>query len=77
MDDLDGAEKIADEWESQYIDAGVPRLMICDYCKMRHLEKTQAYVNRLMENGKVLDPYIWSNLETCQKVIKWRRQWKL
>ncbi|OMO67347.1 hypothetical protein COLO4_30181 [Corchorus olitorius] len=69
LDDLDGAGKIAEEWESRYASVGVPRLMISAYCKRGLLETAETYANRLTQNGKVVDAFTWSRLAIAFKKV--------
>ncbi|KAB1209998.1 hypothetical protein CJ030_MR6G023547 [Morella rubra] len=57
LDDLDGAEKILEEWESEntLFDIRVPTALITGYCKKGLLEKAEAYINRLIQSGKEPD----------------------
>ncbi|XP_027342724.1 pentatricopeptide repeat-containing protein At2g20710, mitochondrial-like isoform X2 [Abrus precatorius] len=64
LDDIDGAEKILDEWESKHThyDARIPNLMINVYCKCGQLDKAEAYIRRLLDSGKKLDGRAWDCL---------------
>ncbi|XP_061357668.1 pentatricopeptide repeat-containing protein At2g20710, mitochondrial-like [Gastrolobium bilobum] len=64
LDDIDGAEKILEEWESEHIhfDARIPNLMITAYCKRGLLDKAEAYIRRLLDSGKELDGTTWDRL---------------
>ncbi|KAK9943981.1 hypothetical protein M0R45_009567 [Rubus argutus] len=60
LDDIGGAEKISEEWESgfKYFDGRVPKLLINADCRKGLLEKAKSYVQKLVENEKA-DKGIW------------------
>lgn len=60
LDDIGGAEKISEEWESGFIlfDGQIPKLLINAYCRKGLFEKAKSYVQKLAENGKA-DASIW------------------
>ncbi|KAL1345866.1 hypothetical protein HN51_019543 [Arachis hypogaea] len=62
--DIDGAEKILEEWESNYkvFDTRIPHLMIRAYCNYGMLDKAEAYIKRLLDSGKQLHASTWDNL---------------
>ncbi|KAF9610841.1 hypothetical protein IFM89_025251 [Coptis chinensis] len=66
LDDIDGAEKILKEWESEhtYFDFRVPNLLIAAYCKNGHLEKAEKLINMTIEKGE--KPFLssWDHLAT-------------
>ncbi|KAL2331710.1 hypothetical protein Fmac_019291 [Flemingia macrophylla] len=64
LDDMDGAEKILEEWESAYknYDARIPNLMITAYCKCGQLEKAEAHIRRILDGGKQLDGRTWNRM---------------
>lgn len=65
LDDIKGAEKILQEWESENtcFDIRVPKLLIRAYCKKGLLGKAELCVERLIESGKeVPDARIWNCL---------------
>ncbi|RDX65728.1 Pentatricopeptide repeat-containing protein, mitochondrial, partial [Mucuna pruriens] len=64
LDDIDGAEKILEEWESSYtnFDVRIPNLMISAYCKCGQVDKAEAYIRRLLDGGKQLDGRTWDRL---------------
>ncbi|KAG2717305.1 hypothetical protein I3760_03G169200 [Carya illinoinensis] len=64
LDDLDGAEKILEEWESvtTFLDFRIPRVLISAYCKKGLLEKAEAYIDRLKERGMEVDLITWDRL---------------
>lgn len=70
LDDIPGAEKILEEWESRhkFSDARIRNTMIRGYCKKGLLEKAEEYVNKLAENGKVLNADTWECLATGYKL---------
>ncbi|KAG6638625.1 pentatricopeptide repeat-containing protein At2g20710, mitochondrial-like isoform X2 [Carya illinoinensis] len=53
FDDIEGAEKIFEEWESMILslDFRVPNLMIDAYCRKGLLAKAEALVNKVMTKG--------------------------
>ncbi|XP_041004009.1 pentatricopeptide repeat-containing protein At2g20710, mitochondrial-like [Juglans microcarpa x Juglans regia] len=58
LDDLDGAEKILEEWVSvtTFLDFRIPRVLITAYCEKGLLEKAEAYIDRFKESGMEVDP---------------------
>ncbi|ESW21850.1 hypothetical protein PHAVU_005G104300 [Phaseolus vulgaris] len=64
LDDIDGAEKIFEEWESKYanFDYRIPNLMICAYCKRGQFDKAEAFIKRLLDGGKPLDGRAWDKM---------------
>ncbi|MED6136213.1 hypothetical protein PIB30_053936 [Stylosanthes scabra] len=64
LDDIVGAEKILEEWESNYevFDSRIPHLMIRTYCKLGMLDKAEAYIKRLLDSEKQLHASTWDNL---------------
>ncbi|KAG2717306.1 hypothetical protein I3760_03G169300 [Carya illinoinensis] len=64
LDDLDGAEKILEEWESvtTLLDFRIPRVLITAYCKKGLLEKAEAYIDRLKASGMEVDLITWDRL---------------
>jgi pentatricopeptide repeat protein len=64
LNDVDGAEKILEEWQSENtcFDVRILNLMISVYCKNGMLEKAEAYVARLLERDSKLDGRIWDRL---------------
>ncbi|KAK7324718.1 hypothetical protein VNO77_28514 [Canavalia gladiata] len=64
MDDIDGAEKILEEWESTctHFDVRIPNLMISAYCICGQADKAEAYIRRLLDSGKELDGRAWDRL---------------
>lgn len=61
LDDIDGAEKILEEWESgcTHFDHKIPNLMITAFCKWGLLDKAEAFIKRLLDGGKSLDVTTW------------------
>ncbi|VVA31730.1 PREDICTED: pentatricopeptide repeat-containing [Prunus dulcis] len=51
--DIDGAEKIVQEWESgvKFYDIRIPNLLVTAYCRQCLSEKAKSYVEKLMERG--------------------------
>ncbi|GAV70429.1 PPR domain-containing protein [Cephalotus follicularis] len=66
LEDIDGAEKIYEEWESRHnvFDCRIPNLLISGYCQNLLLGKAEAYVNRLIESGFKPDAITWDRLAT-------------
>ncbi|MED6154969.1 hypothetical protein PIB30_001111 [Stylosanthes scabra] len=64
LGDIVGAEKILEEWESNYkvFDSRIPNLMIRTYCKLGMLDKAEAYIKRLLDSDKQLHASTWDNL---------------
>lgn len=54
MHDIVGAEKIVEEWESEFkqFDIQIPNLLVNAYCKKGILEKANSYVEKVAERGK-------------------------
>ncbi|XP_021809145.1 pentatricopeptide repeat-containing protein At2g20710, mitochondrial-like [Prunus avium] len=54
LGDIDGAEKIVQEWESgvKFYDIGIPNLLVTAYCRQGLFEKAKSYVEKLMESGE-------------------------
>ncbi|KAG7958459.1 hypothetical protein I3843_10G021700 [Carya illinoinensis] len=53
FDDIDGAEKIHNEWESSELnyDIRIPNLLICAFCRKGLPERAEALVNRVIAKG--------------------------
>ncbi|KAJ9177028.1 hypothetical protein P3X46_012283 [Hevea brasiliensis] len=66
LDDLDGAERIWEEWDSgkQLFDIRIANLMIGAYSKRGLLEKAEACINKIIENGMEPDAITWDHLAT-------------
>ncbi|XP_059660941.1 pentatricopeptide repeat-containing protein At2g20710, mitochondrial-like [Cornus florida] len=67
LDDIDGAETIFEEWESQCssFDFQIPNLLINVYSKKGLLEKAEAFVKRAVERGGKEPPAgTWDHLAT-------------
>ncbi|XP_041004008.1 pentatricopeptide repeat-containing protein At2g20710, mitochondrial-like [Juglans microcarpa x Juglans regia] len=64
LDDLDGAEKILEEWVSvtTFLDFRIPRVLITAYCEKGLLEKAEAYIERLKDSGMEVDPFTLDRL---------------
>ncbi|XP_057727879.1 pentatricopeptide repeat-containing protein At2g20710, mitochondrial-like isoform X1 [Arachis stenosperma] len=56
LGDIVGAEKILEEWESNYkvFDIRIPHPMIHIYCKLGMLDKAEAYIKSLLDSGQQL-----------------------
>ena len=61
LEDLDGVDKIFEEWESWAtdFDRRIANLLINAYCKKGLLEKALACAERLTSRGNILDPMVW------------------
>ncbi|KAJ4837316.1 hypothetical protein Tsubulata_031456 [Turnera subulata] len=63
LEDLDGAEKIFEEWLSSskksLFDVRILNAMINAYCKKGLWEKAEAYVNKIVGNGIEVDARSW------------------
>ena len=66
LEDLDGAEKIFEEWDSgpTSYDGRIANLFISTYCKKGLLEKALACVERFTTRGHKLESSIWQCLAT-------------
>ncbi|TMW85992.1 hypothetical protein EJD97_022140 [Solanum chilense] len=64
LDDLDGAEEIFAEWETNRVqfDIRIPNLLISAYCKKGHMEKAISIIEQLEESGKYPNGSTWSRL---------------
>ncbi|XP_045800707.1 pentatricopeptide repeat-containing protein At2g20710, mitochondrial-like [Trifolium pratense] len=67
LDDVEGAEKILQEWESgnPRFDIRIPNMMITAYCKWGLFDKAEAYIKRLLDDGKELDGSTWDRLSSA------------
>ncbi|KAF9610840.1 hypothetical protein IFM89_025250 [Coptis chinensis] len=66
-DDIAGAEKFLEEWESgnTFYDIRVPNLLIVAYCKYGLVEKAEKLINMTVEKGKKPFANSWDYLATC------------
>ncbi|XP_065876408.1 pentatricopeptide repeat-containing protein At2g20710, mitochondrial-like [Euphorbia lathyris] len=64
VDDLVGAEKIYEEWESgkNEFEIGIPNLMIGAFSRRGLMEKAEAYINKILEKGKKPNSTSWGHL---------------
>jgi len=64
LDDLDGAEEIFAEWETNRVqfDIRIPNLLISAYCKKGHMEKAISIIEQLEESGKHPNGSTWNRL---------------
>ncbi|XAR55495.1 hypothetical protein NMG60_11035574 [Bertholletia excelsa] len=64
LDDLDGAEKIWEEWEAKktYYDSRIPYFLVNAYCKKGLVKKAESIVNRVIENGEEPSASMWDKL---------------
>ncbi|KAK4797824.1 hypothetical protein SAY86_030150 [Trapa natans] len=62
--ELEEAEKMLEEWESSgnFYDFRVPDIVILGYIEKGLLEKAEALLDDLMENGKATSPETWAKL---------------
>ncbi|KAF2307709.1 hypothetical protein GH714_031077 [Hevea brasiliensis] len=53
FDDLESAEKIFEEWESQNLtyDIRVPNFLIAAYSRKGHLDRAETFINRVVSKG--------------------------
>ncbi|WJX69256.1 hypothetical protein P8452_53528 [Trifolium repens] len=67
LDDIEGAEKILQEWESRntIFDIRIPNMMITAYCKRGLFDKAESYIKRLLDDGKKLDGSTWDRLSSA------------
>ncbi|XP_077241761.1 pentatricopeptide repeat-containing protein At2g20710, mitochondrial-like [Tasmannia lanceolata] len=61
LDDIEGAEKIVDDWDSgcTVYDFRVPNRLILAYCKNGLLTKAESFVNKALERGKTPNVITW------------------
>ncbi|KAI7992051.1 Pentatricopeptide repeat-containing protein [Camellia lanceoleosa] len=66
FDDIEGAEKIFEEWESSELsyDFRVPNFLIGAYCRKGLVEKAEAFINRAKMRGGNPLPLTWYFLAT-------------
>ncbi|KAK6919055.1 Pentatricopeptide repeat [Dillenia turbinata] len=65
LDDIEGAEKLFEEWESvntSSYDLRVPNLMVTGYCKKGLLLKAEAFIDALIQSGKEPNSSTWGRL---------------
>lgn len=64
LDDIDGAERILEEWESENtcFDTRIPNLIIHAYCKKGLLEKAESFISRALKIGMNPDGTTWTHL---------------
>ncbi|WMV39228.1 hypothetical protein MTR67_032613 [Solanum verrucosum] len=64
LDDLDGAEEIFAEWETNrvHFDIRIPNLLISVYCKKGHMDKALSIIEQLEESGKHPNGSTWNRL---------------
>ncbi|KAK4255499.1 hypothetical protein QN277_008497 [Acacia crassicarpa] len=62
LDDIDGAERILDEWESDNTcsDIRIPNLLISAYCKKGFLDKAEAFLSRYLNLGMKPEGITWA-----------------
>ncbi|CAI8592610.1 unnamed protein product [Vicia faba] len=67
LDDIEGVEKILQEWESGHTsyDVRISNMMITAYCKWGLVDKAEAYIKKLLDNGKVLDGSTWDRMSSA------------
>ncbi|KAF3441503.1 hypothetical protein FNV43_RR15417 [Rhamnella rubrinervis] len=61
LDDIEGAEKVFEEWESKNLnyDTCVPNCLIAACCRKGLLEKAETLLNRVIEKGGKTDAMTW------------------
>ncbi|XP_065875858.1 pentatricopeptide repeat-containing protein At2g20710, mitochondrial-like isoform X3 [Euphorbia lathyris] len=66
LDDMDGAEKIWEEWNSAEMkfDIQIPNLMITAYSRKGFWEKAEEYINKIIKRGKEPDGASWNGVAT-------------
>ncbi|KAK6919052.1 Pentatricopeptide repeat [Dillenia turbinata] len=64
LDDIEGAEKLFEEWESvnTSYDLRVPNLMVTGYCKNGLLQKAEAFIDTFIQSGKEPNSGTWDRL---------------
>ncbi|WOG98753.1 hypothetical protein DCAR_0418098 [Daucus carota subsp. sativus] len=64
MDDLDGAQKVYDEWEvkNTTFDNKLPNFLISAYCKKGLMEKAESLCQRLLKNGNEPNTGTWTRV---------------
>ncbi|XP_054812998.1 pentatricopeptide repeat-containing protein At2g20710, mitochondrial [Prosopis cineraria] len=62
LDDIDGAQRILDEWESDNTcsDMRIPNMLISAYCKKGLLDKAEAFISRYLKLGMNPDGTTWA-----------------
>lgn len=72
LDDMDGAEKIWEEWDSgkKMFDIRIPNLMIGAYSRRGLWEKAEACINRIIDSGMEPDATSWDHLAAGYRVGK-------
>lgn len=66
VDDIEGAEKIVEEWESNCFcyDFRVPNRLIAAYCKRGLFEKAESFISKAIERGQTPYPSTWECMAT-------------
>lgn len=66
LDDIEGAEKIMDEWESTCFcyDFRVPNVLIAAYCKKGLFHKAESFTGKAIERGRTPYPSAWECMAT-------------
>lgn len=64
LDDLDGAQKLWEEWEANRIsyDFRVPNMIIASYCKKGLTERAESIVQRLIDSGNDPNSTTWTSM---------------
>ncbi|XP_031283615.1 pentatricopeptide repeat-containing protein At2g20710, mitochondrial-like [Pistacia vera] len=67
FDDMESAEKVLEEWESQckHYDIRIPNLLIDAYCRKGLLQKAETLINRVKLKGGKPDPCTWLYIVTA------------
>ncbi|KAL5998558.1 hypothetical protein ACLOJK_009501 [Asimina triloba] len=66
LDDIEGAEKVLEEWESKCFcyDFQVPNQLVASYCKKGQFDKAVTFIKRAIEGGRMPYPSTWEYLAT-------------
>eukprot|EP00268_Persea_americana_P051449 TRINITY_DN5685_c0_g1_i1.p1 TRINITY_DN5685_c0_g1~~TRINITY_DN5685_c0_g1_i1.p1 ORF type:complete len:425 (+),score=76.54 TRINITY_DN5685_c0_g1_i1:373-1647(+) len=66
LDDIEGAEKIMEEWESTCFcyDFRVPNQLIAAYCKKGLFHKAESFISKAIERGRTPYPSTWECMAT-------------
>lgn len=64
FDDIESAEKIFEEWESQHLqyDVRVPNFLIAAYSRKGDMESAESLLKRIVSKGRKPDYFSWFNL---------------
>ncbi|XP_028807908.1 pentatricopeptide repeat-containing protein At2g20710, mitochondrial-like [Neltuma alba] len=82
LDDIDGAERILEEWESDNTcsDMRIPNMLIGAYCKKGLLDKAEALISRYLKLGMKPEGTTWAHFAILPMHIRnrmiWKKLWK-